>query len=146
MLRRWYDIERDLALMDEMRRRLENLFSEAGTRPVTRLSGNWPPANLYDSGNALVAVLEVPGVSKEDLDIEAHGDVLTVSGTRRIEVPEGYRVHRGERLETKFSRSFGLPTKIDLEKVSATLKNGLLTITMEKAAEAQPKKITVSAE
>lgn len=145
MLRRWYDIERDMAVMDEMRRRLEHLFGEADRRPTTRLSGNWPRANLYDAGSSLVALLEVPGLGEDDIEIEAHMDALTVTGTRKTETPEGYRVHRTERRPGRFSRTFGLPCKVDLELTKASLKDGLLTITLEKAAEAQPKKITVSA-
>ena len=145
MLRRWYDIERDMAVMDEMRRRFEHLFGEDERRPTTRLSGSWPRANLYDAGTSLVALLEVPGLGEDDLEIEAHTGALTGTGTRRTDAPEGYRVHRTERRPGRFSRSFGLPCKVDLEKTKASLKNGLLTITLEKAAEAQPKKITVSA-
>lgn len=145
MLRRWYDIERDMAVMDEMRRRLEGLFGgDFGGRPATRLSGNWPRANLYDAGSSLVAVLEVPGLGQDDIEIEAHMDALTISGTRKTETPEGYRVHRNERRPGRFSRSFGLPCKVDLEKTTAALKDGLLTVTLEKAIEAQPKKIAVS--
>ena len=145
MLRRWYDIERDMAVMDEMRRRLENLFGETERRSTTRLSGSWPHANLYDAGTALVALLEVPGLNEDDIEIEAHADALTVTGARKTQSPEGYRVHRSERRPGRFSRSFGLPCKVDLEKTKASLKNGLLTITLEKAVEAQPKRIAVSA-
>ena len=144
MLRRWYDIDRDLAVMNEMRRRLENLFNEADPWPATRMSGSWPRANLFDAGESLIAVLEVPGLNQDDIEIEAHQDALSVSGTRKATTPEGYRVHRNERSSAKFSRSFGLPCKVDLEKTKASLKNGLLTITLEKAAEAQPKKIAVA--
>ena len=145
MLRRWYDIERDMAVMNEMRRRLEGLFGDAETHPFARLSGSWPRANLFDAGNSLVAVLEVPGLHEDDIEIEAHQDALTISGTRRTDVPEGFKVHRQERRPGKFSRTFGLPCKVDLELTKATLNNGLLTVTLEKAAEEQPKKITVSA-
>jgi len=145
MLRRWYDIDRDMAVVDEMRRRLEGLFGDFDTRSTTRLSGSWPRANLYDSGAALVAVLEVPGLIEDDLEIEGHQDALTISGVRKTETPEGYKVHRNERRPGRFSRTFGLPCKVDLEKTTASLKNGVLTVTLEKAAEAQPKKITVSA-
>lgn len=145
MFRRWYDIDRDIAVMDEMRRRLENLFSESDQWPATGLTGTWPRANLFDSGNTLMAVLEVPGLDQEDLEIEAHQDALTISGLRKAQNPEGYRVHRNERRPGKFSRSFGLPCKVDLERTKATLRNGLLTVTLEKAPEAQPKKITIAA-
>jgi len=145
MLRRWYDVERDLAVVDEMRRRLENMFGEFDFRPLTQLTGAWPRANLFDTGSALVAVLEVPGIDHGELEIEAHLDALTISGQKKITGPEGYRVHRNERHQGRFSRSFGLPCKVDVEKTKATLKNGLLTVTLEKAIEAQPKRISVSA-
>jgi len=145
MLRRWYDIDRDLAVMDEMRRRLGNLFGELDQQPATQLSGSWPRANLFDAGNALVAVLEVPGLTEDDLEIEGHQDALTVSGRRALPTPEGYRVHRSERIPGRFSRAFGLPCKVDLEKTKARLKDGILTVTLEKASEAQPRKITVQA-
>mgnify|MGYP003571931045 FL=1 len=144
MLRRWYDIERDMAVMNEMRRRLEGLFGDVETRPFTRLSGSWPRANLFDAGSSLVAVLEVPGLKEDDIEVEAHQDALTISGSKQIDVPEGYKVHRHERRPGKFSRSFGLPCKVNLELTKATLEDGLLTVTLEKAAEEQPKKIAVS--
>jgi HSP20 family protein len=145
MLRRWYDIDRDMAVMDEMRRRLEGLFGDVDSRAATRLSGSWPRTNLYDAGTSLVAVLQVPGLNQDDLEIEAHQDALTIGGVRKAETPEGYKMHRNERRPGRFSRTFGLPCKVDLEKTTATLKDGVLTVTLEKAAEAQPKKIAVSA-
>ena len=145
MLRRWYDWNQDVALVDEMRRRMERLLEDYETGTPS-LSGNWPRTNLFDAGDQLVAVLEVPGLNEDDIRIEAHLDALTVTGERRIVYPEGVTVHRGERSPGKFSRSFGLPCQVDLERTTAGLKNGLLTITMAKHPEAQPKKITVSAE
>jgi len=145
MLRRWYDIERDLAVMDELRRRMENVFGETN-RTTTQMTGSWPRANLYDAGNMLVAVLSVPGLTEENIQIEAHQDAITISGTRKLEKPEEYRVHRQERRSGRFSRTFGLPCQIDLEKTSASLKNGLLTLTMEKHAASQPRQIAIKAE
>ena len=146
MLRRWYDIDRDMAVMNEMRRRLESLFGDFDTPASTRLSGSWPRANLFDAGASLIAVLEVPGLNEDNIEIEAHQDALTISGHRALENPEGFKVHRHERRPGRFSRSFGLPCKVDLEKTKATLKNGVLTVTLEKAVEAQPRKISISAE
>ena len=144
MLRRWYDIEKDMAAMNEMRRRLESFFGDVESRSSTRLSGSWPRANLFDTGSALIAILEVPGVNGDDIEIEAHQDAITITGVRKTEKPEGYRVHRNDRRPGKFTRSFGLPCKVDLELTKASLSNGLLTVTLEKAAEEQPKKISVS--
>ena len=145
MLRRWYDIDRDFAFVDDMRRQMERLFGEldAGT---PSLRGNWPRTNLYDSGDELVALLEVPGLGEDDIRIEAHQDALTVTGERKLRHPEGVTVHRSERSPGKFSRSFGLPCAVDLEKTTARLRDGLLTVTMAKHPEAQPKKIAVTGE
>jgi HSP20 family protein len=145
MLRRWYDIERDMAVMNELRSRMEEVFGDTDHQ-ATRMTGSWPLANLYDAGNTLVAVLAVPGLSEDDIKIEAHQDALTVSGTRKVLAPEGYRVHRQERRPGRFSRSFGLPCQVDLEKTTAKLTNGVLTVTMEKHPAAQPRQISIKVE
>lgn len=145
MLRRWYDIDRELAFVDEMRRRMDRLVGDLdGGTPSLR--GNWPRANLFDAGGELVAILEVPGLGEDDIRIEAHQDALTVTGERKVTLPEGVTVHRSERSPGRFSRSFGLPCAVDLEKTTARLKDGLLTVTMAKHPESQPKKIAVSAD
>lgn len=145
MLRRWYDIDRDLAFVDDMRQQMERLLEDFdGGTPSLR--GNWPRANLYDNGGELVAVLEVPGLGEDDIRIEAHQDALTVTGERKLRHPEGVTVHRAERSPGKFSRSFGLPCAVDLERTTARLSDGLLTVTLPKHPEAQPKKIAVIGE
>jgi HSP20 family protein len=71
--------------------------------------------------------------------------VLTLSGARKTAVPEGHSAHRQERPSFEFSRSYALPAKVDADKTHATLKNGVLTITLEKAPEVKPRQITVRA-
>jgi len=71
--------------------------------------------------------------------------VLSVSGERKVSAPEGHAVHRRERPALRFARSVSLPVKIDAEKVTATVKDGVLTITLAKAPEARPRQITVRA-
>ena len=147
MLTRWYDINREIAALDELHRRMNRLFGAESNRESRRvgLSGSWPPANLFDTGSSLTATMQVPGLKDTELKVEVHGDVLTISGERSAEAPEGYRAHRRERGTRAFSRSFGLPCEVDAEKTVAGLKDGILTITMEKHVSAQPRQITVSA-
>ena len=71
--------------------------------------------------------------------------MLTVKAARKVEAPEGYTAHRRERQSFSFTQSYELPTRIDPEKVQASLKQGVLTLTLPKAAEAQPKRVTVTA-
>jgi HSP20 family protein len=150
MLTRWSDLDRAFSAMDELQRRMNRLFDEydGGRWPsFARLTtGTWPAVNLYDAGDDLVIKAQVPGLSEKDIQITGNQEVLTLSGERTVDVPEGYSVHRQERGSVRFSRSFTFPCKVNLEKTTATVKDGLLTITLAKAAEARPRQITVKAE
>lgn len=149
MLTRWTDFDRNFAIFDELHRRMNRLFEDYDySRPsASGILGSttWPAANLYDTGSELVIKAELPGMSEKDIKITANQEMLTISGERKTEVPEGFAVHREERSEVRFSRSFSLPMKVDLEKTSASMKNGILTISLAKAPEAQPKQITIKA-
>jgi HSP20 family protein len=84
-------------------------------------------------------------LSEKDVKLSLHQDVLSISGTRATEAPQGYSVHRMERPSVEFSRSFALPCKVDADRTSAVVRNGILTVTMEKASDAMPRQITVKA-
>ena len=148
----WSDFDREFAVLDDFRRRMDRLFQDfdAGRWAQGDRTGfvtqAWPRTNLYDSGKEVVLVAEVPGMGQKDIQIQLTQDVLTLSGERKTEAPEGYSVHRKERGQVQFSRSFTLPCRVDVEKATAAVRNGLLTITLAKAAEAQPRQITVKAQ
>jgi HSP20 family protein len=149
MLYRLEDLDRSFLAMDELRRRMDRLFEEYephGYQAEPAARGTWPRINVFDAGANLVIKAEVPGLSEKEVSITVNQDVLTLSGERRADVPEGFSVHRQERLPIRFSRSFTLPTKIDAEKTAASMKNGVLTITLGKAPEAQPRQISVNAQ
>ena len=107
--------------------------------------GNWPRMDLRDEGGRFLLFAEVPGLSEQEISLSLNQDVLTLAGERVIEVPAAHTVHRQERGSVKFNRSFSLPSPVDPEKVSATVKNGILTVMLEKAAESKPRQITVKA-
>jgi len=113
----------------------------------TQLFGGWSPAlDLYQNNDNVVAVLELPGMRKEDIDISLHDGMLTIAGERQISSGEGESAERTERFSGKFRRSISLPTRIDAGKVNATYKDGILTVTLPKAEEAKPKKVEVTIE
>lgn len=108
----------------------------------------WAPAlDLYEEKDNLVVVLEVPGMKKDDFEIALHEGVLSISGERRLEdrseKASGYRT---ERFEGRFQRSVTLPKSVQADKVKASYKDGILTVTMPIAEEARPKQIAVSTE
>ena len=155
MLTRFNDIDRTFTVMDQLRRRMDRLFEEyeparsfdgrrASPEEAERLwSRRWPQLSLVDEGSHLKLKAEVPGLTDKDIQLSIHQDVLTLSGERKAEIPEGYFVHRQERAPVKFARSFALPCKVESEKSAATLKDGVLTVTLSKAPEAQPRQIAV---
>jgi HSP20 family protein len=154
---RFDDFERTFAMMDELRRRMDRIFYEQERAPagaplrgdfdrLPRWTAPGPRIHLFDTGAAFVVKADVPGLSDKDLQISLNQDVLTLSGERKPDAPQGYTVHRQERTPLRFSRSFTLPGKVDPERTSATLTNGVLTLTLNKAAEAQPRTIAVKAQ
>ena len=108
-------------------------------------SGGWTPAlDLYQSNDNVVAVVELPGMRKEDIEISLHEGTLTIDGERKHEISNGNKAERTERYVGKFRRSITLPARVDASKVSATYKDGILTVTLPKAEEAKPKQIQVN--
>lgn len=155
MLNRFTDFDRTFAMMDELRRRMDRVLEDYEPAPRAQLRGEFdrasryvtgPRIHLFDTGKALVIKADLPGVTEKDLQISLNQDVLTLSGERKPDAPEGYLVHRQERTPVRFSRSFTLPSKVDPEQTSAVLKNGVLTLSLQKAAEAQPRQIAVKAQ
>ncbi len=137
------DFDTTLRLMDQLRRRMDRAFDEVERQgPLYRPSA-YPLSNIYDTGTAFVIEAEVPGLGDKDIELTLTADVLTLSGERKSDAPEGYSVHRQERAPYRFSRSYSLPAKVDPEKVSATLNDGVLAVTLEKAAEVRPRQIHI---
>jgi len=152
MLTRFENFEHPFAAMDLLRRRMDRLFDEIqpGQEPgrdVERLwSGRFPRLSFTDTGAGLVLEADLPGLGEKDVQISIHQDVLTLRGERKEDAPPGAYVHRQERRPVRFSRSFALPCKVDPEKSTAVMKNGVLTLTLAKATEAQPRQIAVKAQ
>jgi HSP20 family protein len=131
-----------------MRREMDRLW-ESLTRehyPST-FDYDWLPSlDLSERGESLVAELEVPGMDSKEIDISVTGDVLTVSGDKKREREEKeHTCHLVERSYGKFSRSIRLPVHVDPDRVEASYKDGILTISLEKAEQAKTKRIEVKA-
>ena len=125
----------------QLRRELDRLFGD-----FERASTPGPAAVAFeDDGSNFVLRADVPGLTESDIQISVAGNTVTLKGERKLEVPEGHSVHRRERSAVRFAKSFELPARVDADKVTATLKLGVLTLTLPKAAEAQPRQISVKA-
>ncbi|WP_163340796.1 Hsp20/alpha crystallin family protein [Desulfopila sp. IMCC35008] len=141
------DIDRMFSTMNLLHSRINRLFPDFdrsfSTDPGWKIAEGAPKTNMYDLGDRLQIIAEIPGVAKEDLDIRIQGNYLELSGSRKSDAPEGYKAHRIERGSSSFTRSFTLPADVNAERVEAVLKNGILTMNLPKSEAAKPKQITV---
>ncbi len=138
----WNDDWNDLFNgLQTFRRDVERAFSSLDRG----LEDEGPSATLTDAGESFVVKAWLPGVEEKSMELSVNRDVLTLRGERKIEAPKGYATHRRERASFRFSRSFAFPAKIDPEKVSASLDNGVLTVTAAKSPESKPRTIAIKA-
>jgi len=135
---------RELAAMQD---RMSRMFGNVYLRDEdTSVHGNWvPPVDIFENDNHdLVVRAELPGLSREDIEVTVENNTLILKGTKKFEQEvkeENYR--RIERSYGTFHRSFTLPTTVDTSKVGADFKNGVLTVKLPFREEARPRTINV---
>jgi len=107
---------------------------------------NWTPAmDIYETDVEYVIYAEVPGVNKGSMDIQLNAGVLTIKGEKNKNgKSEDAVVHRKEMNPGEFTRSFSLPEDVDVEKISAELKDGILELKIPKAEEKKPRSIPIT--
>lgn len=119
------------------------LQEQIGQIVGTDAPGWTPPVDLYETAAAFVLTAELPGLSRDEIDIHAEESRVVIRGERAGHVPcEHY--HRVERGHGRFSRAFLLPEPVDVEGVTADLKDGLLTVTIPKAGGRGARRVDVA--
>ena len=129
-----------------LRQQMDNLFNRVPDGDMPSLhAGVFPSINLTEDKDHYYIRAELPGISAEELDIQATGNNLSISGERKIEAEkDNVRYHRKEREAGKFSRAISLPGDIDPDGVSGSLTNGILKVSVPKAEKAKPKQISIN--
>jgi HSP20 family protein len=126
--------------MSRLQREMNQLMDTFGQ---DRRNG-FPPLNVWANQEKAIVTAELPGVAADDLEISVVGESVTLSGNRPLpETGEDVTWHRHERWHGEFSRTLQMPFRIDVESVDATFKNGVLHVTLPRAAEDRPKRISV---
>jgi HSP20 family protein len=131
------------ALFD-FQRALEASLESDWLRGGTTGAGAFPPINVFQQGDSLVAVLEMPGVSKSDLEIQAKGNTIRISGRKAIAYPEGVSLHRRERRSGSFDRSLNVPMQINADAIKAEYRDGILALIMPRAESDKPRSIAIN--
>jgi HSP20 family protein len=138
---------RDLMRMREEMDRLFHEFSRPGdSEEGTWMRGSWAPlVDIYETDEAFILKAELPGFSKEDVQVELHGNRLALRGERKHETEaKEEQYHRRERAYGRFERVFWLPTTVDADKIQAHFSNGVLELRLPKSEAAKPKRIAIT--
>jgi HSP20 family protein len=126
----------------------DRLWRGAGAWPAESEQGAFVPSvDVQETADALEITAEAPGLKPEEMEITLTGDVLTLRGEKKAEREDSQGdYHLVERRYGRFQRSFRLPVEVDREKLTATHKDGVLTVRLPKAAQAGPARIEVKGE
>jgi len=109
----------------------------------TAAMGSYPPINVFQQKDDFVAIIEMPGINKEDLQLEAKENTIRISGKKTVSYQEGASVHRRERVWGEFDRTLSLPIQIDPDGIRAEYRDGLLAILIPRAERDKPRTIKI---
>lgn len=130
--------------------RLQSRLDSLLRHPVSTLwgasgPGGYPPVNVFRGKDGIVVRAELPGFAPEDVSITCENRRLTITGERKPSSEERGGYHRRERPWGKFSRTFVLPEDLDVERASAQVRHGVLTLRVPVAEAAKPRQINIQA-
>lgn len=104
-----------------------------------------PAADIFEDADGISVVLDMPGVSKDRLQVKADSNGLVIEGDAEIPMPEGMEAVYADVNAAHYRRSFGLTSELDAERIEAALKDGVLTLRIPKRAELKPRQIEIQA-
>jgi HSP20 family protein len=129
-----------LALQRALESRRESRWMQGGTTGM----GAYPPTNIFQKGDDFVAVIELPGMGKSDLQIEAKDNTIRISGKKAMDYDQNASVHRRERVFGTFDRTISLPVQIDADAIRAEYRDGILALFIPRAASEKPRTIKIN--
>jgi len=110
----------------------------------TAASGSFPPINIFQKGDDFVALVELPGINKNNLEIEAKENTIRIRGRKAIAYGEQASIHRRERISGVFDRTLSVPIRIEPGGIKAEYRDGMLALFVPRAEADKPRSIKVS--
>ena len=127
----------------ELQRALESRFTSDWLRGSTAASGTFPPINMFQKGDDFVAIVELPGIDRKTLRIEAKENRIRISGEKQVSYKEGVSLHRRERISGVFDRTLSVPVRIDADRIKAEYRDGILALFIPRAESDKPRAIEI---
>jgi HSP20 family protein len=123
---------------------LERRLASDWLRDSTASRGPFPPINVFQQRDDFVVVVELPGVRKDDLEVQAKQNVIRISGRKAVSYDQGISVHRRERVAGRFDRTLTLPVQVNADGVKAEYLDGMLAVFVPRAESDKPRAIKIS--
>src|SRR5688572_27122414 len=134
--------------LNQLQNEMNQLFSDVFPAPAFfdgLACASSPPLNVWEGGTNFFIEAELPGFSMSDVDVTVLGDEVTIKAQRSFELPKDATYVRRERCCGAFTRTWTLPAQVDADHVQASLKDGVLLITLPKHPSAQARRIAINA-
>ena len=127
-----------------LQRALDTRLDSDWLRSATTGAGAFPPINLFQQGHDYVAVIELPGINPDSLNVEAKESSLRIAGTKSIDYSDQASLHRRERIAGSFDRTLTLPIRIDPDRIQAEYRDGILALFIPRAESDKPRSIKIA--
>ena len=133
-----------LETLSMLQRALEAHIASDWMGRGTASIGSFPPINIFKKDDDFVAVVELPGIDKNDLEIEAKENTIRIRGKKTVAYGEQASVHRRERVAGVFDRTLSVPIRIEPDRIRAEYRDGILALFIPRAEADKPRAIKVS--
>jgi HSP20 family protein len=127
-----------------LQRSLEANLSSDWLQGSTASRGPFPPINVFQQGQDILAIVELPGVGKSDLQIEAKENAIRIFGRKAVNYPEQVSLHRRERVSGEFDRTLSFPVHINPDGIKAEYRDGILALYLPRAESDKPHAIKIT--
>lgn len=127
-----------------LQRALEARTASDWLQNQTASPGLFPPINVFQQGDDILAIIELAGIDKNNLQIQAKENKIRISGKKIIDYPEGTSVHRRERVSGEFDRTLSLPVNLDPDGIKAEYRDGILALFLPRSERDKPRTVQVS--
>ena len=127
----------------KLQRALEAQLASEWLRDATTSRGPFPPINVFQQGDNILAIIELPGINKDKLQIDAKENTIRISGTKATDYEDGASVHRRERDFGQFDRTISIPVKLDPDGIKAEYHEGVLALFLPRAESDKPRSIKI---
>jgi HSP20 family protein len=130
----------------ELTEQKDQTLPRPGARTAESEPALRPPVDIFEDQDGLTLLADLPGVSKERLDVRVERDTLVVEGDLQIALPQEMQAVYADIRSTHYERRFALSDELETEKIEASLKDGVLTVRIPKRAESKPRRIEIRAQ